>query len=843
MLKSKSILIQLLLCCQAILLAAAAPVQVSFRPAQPEAGEAVRVTITANTTERGGAGVILPQLPSTARWNYNMRSDSTRMSMSNSGQPQVSYTFVRQLTVSAAGKLEIPPITVRAGAKELKSDPVTLEVLPSGSRPETKPETLKPFGKLFSTPERPLRPGEKITLHLELYIPENFELLNISMPAFTGMGNAVLQKDPASGQLVRQYNPIVKNENNNEYVVYPFTISALTALSGDFFPQAELNLSVRERRKVSRDDFDDDIFNSFFGRSSSFGRPETIRLNLKDQAGFKVVPLPPLPAGAIDLGLTGSWKCSAKFSTASCRSGEVAELELLLIPENFSGNPDELPLKVPELKLDGFRVYPPETIRKNGRIAIRYALVPLSTGEKSFQLKLAWFDTVKNAWQVSVQTPSLAVTPGTVNQVSTPAAPAPARATPEAPEAPAKPVETETPPALPDGLSYLKADTASKLKLPLIANQKLLLLLTVGGGILLLLLDLLTRKILKKLPSGDRRHRRETKKRLKMLCCELEKSSDPAATVEKFGVAEIAELSGLNPGATAQDIADHIADADLKEFFSNAACSSFAPGAGRKSDDPALRKKLLKFLKRLSVLLMIFSGVTLYGNSFAAANAAYDRGDYASAATEYRRALQNDRLSVPLLCNLGCTEFKLGNYPEARLWFTRAKLLAPGDMEVRANLKLTEEKLQLAPADDAGSFTAHLTRLRDSLCRPDQYLAAAGIGFFLLALIIILRGYGSSALRWSGAGVIMFMIVLALLAAWGQADTSYSPNQLILTGKTIELRSLPVENSGTVLKKFTPGINAVMIEKRGAWLRIVCDDTEGWIPETQAMQVFPYGIF
>ena len=89
----------------------------------------------------------------------------------------------------------------------------------------------------------------------------------------------------------------------------------------------------------------------------------------------------------------------------------------------------------------------------------------------------------------------------------------------------------------------------------------------------------------------------------------------------------------------------------------------------------------------------------------------------------------------------------------------------------------------------------------------------------------------------------MFMIVLALLAAWGQADTSYSPNQLILTGKTIELRSLPVENSGTVLKKFTPGINAVMIEKRGSWLRIVCDDTEGWIPETQAMQVFPYGIF
>jgi tetratricopeptide (TPR) repeat protein len=839
--KMKNILIPLVLCIQAISFAAT-PVQISFRPAKPEAGESVRVTITANTDTRGGAEVILPKLPPSARWNYNMRSDSTRMSMTNSGQPQISYTFVRQLTVSDAGKLEIPPVTVRCGAKELKSEPYSLEVLPAGSRPKTEPESLKPFGKLFSTPERPLRPGEKITLHLELYIPENFELLNISLPALSGMGNAVLQKDPATGKLVRQYNPVVKNENGNEYVVYPFTISALTAISGDFFPQAEMNLTVRERRNVSRDDFGDDIFNSFFGRSSSFGRPETIPLLLKDQAGFKVVPLPPLPAGAIDLGLTGTWQCSAKFSTASCRSGEVAELEISLIPENFSGNLEEIPLKVPELKLDGFRVYPPETIRKNGRISIRYAMVPLSVGEKSFQLKLAWFDTIRNVWQLSVQTPSLAVTPGSVNQPSTPAAPAPAPETLQVQKAPEKIVAQESLPPVADGLSYLKADRASAVKIPLIANQKILLLITFGGGILLLIFDLLARKILKNRPAGSRKHRRETQKRIKMLCRELEKSSDLAATVEKFGVAEIAELSGLDAGATAQDIADRITDADLKEFFSNAARSSFAPGVVRQNNDPALRKKLLKFLKRLTILLLLLYSGAVYGNNFSAANAAFDRGDYAKAAEEYRRALQDDQLSVSLLYNLGCTEFKLGNYPEARVWFSRAKLLAPGDLEVRANLKLTEEKLQLAPADDAGSFTSHLTSLRDSLFRPDQYLAAAGIGFFMLCLIIILRGCGSSALRWSGAGVLLFMIVLALLAALGQADSSYSPSQLILTGKSVELRSLPVENSGTVLKKIAPGFSAVMVEKRGSWLRIVCDDTDGWIHETQAMQVFPYGI-
>ena len=85
-------------------------------------------------------------------------------------------------------------------------------------------------------------------------------------------------------------------------------------------------------------------------------------------------------------------------------------------------------------------------------------------------------------------------------------------------------------------------------------------------------------------------------------------------------------------------------------------------------------------------------------------------------------------------------------------------------------------------------------------------------------------------------------VVLALLAGWGQMGSTYSQDKLILVGKTVEIRSLPVENSGSVLKKIAPGGNAVLIEKRGSWLRIICDGVEGWIPEAQAVQVFPYGI-
>ena len=814
----------------------ASQVNVSFRPARPEAGSAVRVTVSASTGSRSGAELILPSLPRTARWNYNMRSDGTRMSMTGSGQPQVTHTFVRQMTVTAPGKLEIPPFKVRSASGEIQSDPVTLEVLPAGSRPQTEEKQLKPFGKLFTTPSRPLRPGEKINLHLEIYIPENYELLNISNPDFNGMGNAVLQKDPRTGNMFRQYNSVVKSENGHEYTVLPFSAAAVTALSGEFFPEMGITLTVRERRQVSREDFGDDIFNSFFGSRNSYGRPENIRIQLKDTDGFKVVPLPPLPAGVIDTGLTGSWHCSARFSTASSRSGEVAELEILLVPRNFSGNIEEVPLKVPALQFSGFRVYPPETIRKNNRIAIRYALIPLSPGEKKLHLKLAVFDTVKNMWQISELTPELAVTPGTVNQSSP--APAPAAA----PERTEKNIIPEAKTVVSDGLHYLKADNSNRLRLPLIVNQKLILFLTLGGGILLLITDWLCRKFYRPCSGTDRQHRKELQRKIAALCKELENSSDPSGIVEKYGLAEIAELSGLAAGATAQDIADRVDDPELKEFFANIAQSSFAPGANRQNNSPGVRKKLLKYLKHLAVLLLLCSIPALYGRNFTAANEAYNQENYQLAAEEYRRALSGEGISVPLIYNLGCTEFKLGNYPEARVWFSRAGLLAPGDLEIQANLKLTEDKLQLTPAENSRSFTAHLTALRDSLFRPDQYFALASICFFILCLIVVLRKYGSSALRWSSAAVILFVMVLALLAAWNQMENSYSPDRLILVGKTVEIRSLPVENSGTVLKKVAPGGNAILIEKRGSWLRIVCDDTEGWIPETQAVQVFPYGI-
>ena len=322
----------------------------------------------------------------------------------------------------------------------------------------------------------------------------------------------------------------------------------------------------------------------------------------------------------------------------------------------------------------------------------------------------------------------------------------------------------------------------------------------------------------------------------------MKSSDDLIQIVKQHGISEIAQLSGLPAGATAQDIADSVDDPEVKGFFTALAQESFAPGNTAVPVSGNVKNRLIKYLKHLGIIICSLLVLNVSAGSAESANAAYDSGNYPLAAEEYRRMLHNDHISVALLYNLGCTEYKLGNLPAAKVWFTRATLLSPGDAECRANLELVNSRLQLASAENPTGFTSQLTRFRDSLGRPDQYLALAAAGIVILCILFILRGRGGSVWRWSVAGAVLFLTVLALWAAMTQADSSYSPDNLILTGKNPELRSLPVEKSGTVLKKLIPGSNAVLMEKRGSWLRINCDGVEGWLPEDQAMRVFPYGI-
>ena len=835
MITMKKMFFSVLLMLAAIIFPAGAnEIKVTLRPASPAVGDRVSVVISASGNDSGSAELVLPPLGELARWNRNMRSVRTMMSIRN-GAREMTTEYIRQFTALKAGKLVIPPIKVRTASGEVTSRELTVEITPARQRREDAGQA-QPYGEFTTLPDRPLRPGEKAELHMDIFVPEELNIMGINDFQLENFPGSVLLTDPRTRQQLQLLSPYRTTVNSKVYTVYPLRGTVRVTASGKFYPQATVVLSAREVRQIDNGGFDDDIFDSFFGSRMSFGQPRRLSVLLKDSAGVEVVPPPPVPAGFQDLGIAGKWQISAKLSSPGCRSGEIVELEVALTPQNRTADINDPMLKIPEVKLAGFRVYPPEVVRKNGRISLRYALIPLSPGEKKIGLKLAVFDPETGKFKTFGFSPVLAVTPGSVNVKTPEAAPVP-------PPAPAEKATVPAPAAHPeDGLRYLKKVTSSTIETPLLANQKYSIIALISGGIILVLLDLLYRRFGKRFNAAHNRRRREIRQRVYTLAEEIKASSDPAMSFRSHGLADLAELLELPPGATAQDIADALEDKDLKQFFAHLASAGFAPGSGTAEISPEVRGKLVRFLKRLSVIAAGFAALALIAVSLPdKGSAAYASGNYALASEEFRRALDGNGLSVPLLYNLGCAEYRSGNYPEALLWFTRAQLLAPRDQECRTNLRLTKEQLQL-PLESKNDFTSRLVEFRDTLFRPDQYFLCAAWGFFLLCVLLILRGRGARLWRWSIAAAVLFLTVLSLLAALEQCDSIYSQEQLLVTGKTVELRSLPAENSGSVITTVTGGTPLKLLDERNSWLRVNSGEHDGWIKSGQARRIFPYGI-
>ncbi len=117
---------------------------------------------------------------------------------------------------------------------------------------------------------------------------------------------------------------------------------------------------------------------------------------------------------------------------------------------------------------------------------------------------------------------------------------------------------------------------------------------------------------------------------------------------------------------------------------------------------------------------------------FARANAAYSRGDFAAAIGDYRRIGQRFGVSASLFYNLGNALAAAGDTGRAVLNYERALRLAPGDQDVRSNLRQVRS--------NAGLYLEKhpLHRRIVGLLGADQWALIAGGCLALLALCLLL---------------------------------------------------------------------------------------------------------
>jgi len=216
------------------------------------------------------------------------------------------------------------------------------------------------------------------------------------------------------------------------------------------------------------------------------------------------------------------------------------------------------------------------------------------------------------------------------------------------------------------------------------------------------------------------------------------------------------------------------------------------------------------------------------------AAAAYERGDFPSAARQYQRLLEGGRDGAETYYNLGNSLYRTGRTGEAILAWERAKRLDPVDTAIRDNLEFAEARIIDRVTEDAEAEP-----LRALWDWHGRIPPMAGTMVFLLiwwgfnaclagALFprtLALRRVASYLLPISLLGVLLSGLVLGLLVY--RRDVVV---EAIVQPVRVDLLSAPGEGS-VRLTTVHEGLKVRLRARRGEWAEVLLPNgLRGWVP-------------
>ncbi len=216
-------------------------------------------------------------------------------------------------------------------------------------------------------------------------------------------------------------------------------------------------------------------------------------------------------------------------------------------------------------------------------------------------------------------------------------------------------------------------------------------------------------------------------------------------------------------------------------------------------------------------------------SAFREGNAAYERGDFAAAASAYGRASELGASDARLEYNLGNALFRQGRLGEAILRYERARKLAPTDPDVLHNLDFararTVDKALEPPADP---FTRFLWRAHSAYSpRAGTWFALAlwAAGFLALGVAIFLSGAARLAARIVGAIAFALLLVFSPSLAYKLHRHENAARAVVLV-PSIDLRSGPGEGY-ELLFQAHEGTAFSIVGRHGEWLSVKLPDGRG----------------
>jgi len=239
---------------------------------------------------------------------------------------------------------------------------------------------------------------------------------------------------------------------------------------------------------------------------------------------------------------------------------------------------------------------------------------------------------------------------------------------------------------------------------------------------------------------------------------------------------------------------------------------------------------------RLLLAMLVLSMAPVYGQTadeaFERGNEAYEAGDWAAAADEYRTVLDYRVADARVFYNLANAEFRMGRLGPSILHYEKARRLDPADADIQGNLRFVQGyRFDRVEIEDSFALLDALHGVQARLSLDGQawiLVALLWIAGALLALGFSRPGKFGPAHGWPLAGLAT-LILLASLSWWDTYERLERRELAVVMAPAAEIVAGPGPSNPSLLTVHE-GLTVVVLDDRGDWIQVsLPNGINGWI--------------
>lgn len=244
----------------------------------------------------------------------------------------------------------------------------------------------------------------------------------------------------------------------------------------------------------------------------------------------------------------------------------------------------------------------------------------------------------------------------------------------------------------------------------------------------------------------------------------------------------------------------------------------------------------MKYWRIVAAFLFFLSTTFLYAEEhherflMEKSEEAYSAGNYDSSAIYLQQLTSQGFRSFELFYNLGNAQYKLGNIPEAILYYEKAKKIRPNEDDLNYNLELANSKITDNIQELPG--TKVVTLIAGALAT-DTWAFLSVLAFFLflagLFLFFYLPSTAQKNISLSTTIITLVLSVFLFFLAQQRKSNLDQKQEAVIMSPSVTAISAPSEN-GKRLFVIHEGLKVEILEEQGNFAKIrLADGNVGWV--------------